>query len=305
MPIRVALHHLTEYRYDRPVQLAPHLIRLRPAPHTRMPILEYALNVTPENHIVHWQQDPFGNYMARFLFPEQTPVLQVGVDILTELVPVNPFDFYLEVGFETFPFTYEPILRKGLVPYLECCENGPRLMDWVRPIDLQPQPTVAFLVALNQRLYRQIQYRLRLEPGIQTCEETLELSSGSCRDSAWLLIQILRHLGLAARFVSGYLVQLVDHQVPADERTLLRDTLDLHAWVEVYLPGAGWIGLDPTSGLLAGEGHLPLACTPDPISAAPISGTTERCEVQFSFQHRVTRIQDAQSCTRVAIARPE
>ena len=302
MPIRVALHHITEYCYDRPVRLSPHLIRLRPAPHTRMPILDYSLKVTPE-HSIHWQQDPFGNYLARFLFAEPTRVLQVTVDILTELTPVNPFDFYLEAGYESFPFTYDATLAKGLAPYLECCENGPRLMDWIRSVDLQPQPTVAFLVAMNQRLNQQIQYQLRLESGIQSCEETLELGSGSCRDSSWLLIQILRQLGLAARFVSGYLVQLTEQQTSAEEGALLRDTVDLHAWVEVYLPGAGWIGLDPTSGLLAGEGHLPLACTPDPASAAPISGTTDFCNARFSFQHRATRVQDIQTSEGFAITK--
>lgn len=303
------MHHVTEYRYDRPVWHSPHLIRLRPAPHTPMPILEYGLKVIPERHSLHWQQDPFGNLVARLLFPERTSRLQITVDMLAELVPVNPFDFYLETGFETFPFAYEPALRRGLAPYLECCENGPRLASWIQSIDLQPQPAVAFLVALNQRLNRQIQYQIRLEPGIQSCEETLELGCGACRDSAWLMIQTLRHLGLAARFVSGYLMQLADHREPMGEGGIHleepspRDRVDLHAWVEVYLPGAGWIGLDPSSGLLAGEGYVPLACAPDPACAAPISGATEPSEVRFSFRHRITRIQAAPSRNAGQIAR--
>jgi uncharacterized protein (DUF2126 family) len=160
-------------------------------------------------------------------------------------------------------------------------------------------PINDFLVMLNQRLEQEIEYSLRFEPGIQTPEETLTLKKGSCRDTAWLLVQILRHRGLAARFVSGYLVQLTSDIKSLDGPSgPEQDFTDLHAWCEVYLPGAGWVGLDPTSGLFASEGHIPLACTPQAVSAAPISGATGKCEVKFSYSNEVTRIHEDPRVTK-------
>ena len=275
MAIRVALKHKTEYDYDRLVSLSPHVIRLRPAPHCRTPIQAYSLKVTPGKHFINWQQDPFGNYLARFVFPEKTRQFTIDVEVIAEMTVINPFDFFLEETAETCPLVYEEQLKNDLLPYLELCDDGPQLQKWLKEVDRSKQPTVDFLVQLNQRLHKDINYLIRMETGVQNCEETLEKKSGSCRDTAWLLVQILRQLGLAARFVSGYLVQLT-----ADIKALdgpagpANDFTDLHAWAEVFLPGAGWVGLDPTSGLFAGEGHIPLACTPDPVSAAPVTGST-------------------------------
>jgi uncharacterized protein (DUF2126 family) len=299
MSIHVALHHVTTYRYDRLVSLGPQIVRLRPAPHCRSRILAYSLKVTPEKHFLNWQQDPQSNWLARLVFPEQTRELTVEIDLVAEMAVINPFDFFLEPSAEKFPFAYEPALRHELAPYLETGVMGPALEEWLEAVPRTERATVDFLVELNQRLWKDLKYVIRLEPGLQTPEETLTKRSGSCRDSAWLLVQILRRLGLAARFVSGYLIQLV-----ADVKSLdgpsgpPADFTDLHAWCEVYLPGAGWVGLDPTSGLLAGEGHLPLAASPEPQSAAPISGLIDECEVEFGHEMRVTRVWEAPRVTK-------
>jgi len=299
MGIHVALNHKTIYRYDQLVNLGPQVVRLRPAPHCRTPILSYSLKVTPRQHFLNWQQDPHANWLARFVFPERTREFVLEVDLVADMAAINPFDFFLEPGAEQCPFTYEPHLAKDLKPFLEAEEPGPLLADLLAGVDRSKKATVDFLVELNRTLQQRIGYVIRLEPGVQTCEETLALGTGSCRDSAWLLVQMLRHLGLAARFVSGYLIQLAADVKSLDGPTGPEaDFTDLHAWTEVYLPGAGWIGLDPTSGLLAGEGHIPLACTPDPFTAAPVTGALDPCEVEFGHEMTVTRIREEPRTTK-------
>jgi uncharacterized protein (DUF2126 family)/transglutaminase-like putative cysteine protease len=308
MAIRVALNHKTIYRYDRLVSLTPQVVRLRPAPHCRTPILSYSLNVHPGDHFLNWQQDPYSNYLARLVFPKPTREFAIEVDLTAEMTVSNPFDFFVEDYAEKYPFAYEGELAKELIPYLVTLPAGPRfraLIEGVR--DDQPR-TVDYLVQLNSRLQRDIRYIIRMEAGIQTCEETLEKKSGSCRDSAWLLVQLLRHLGLAARFVSGYLIQLLPDVKPLEGPAgASHDFTDLHAWAEVYLPGAGWIGLDPTSGLLAGEGHIPLACAADPVTAAAVSGALtpvessgpkDECSTDFSFTMKVTRLHETPRVTK-------
>jgi uncharacterized protein (DUF2126 family)/transglutaminase-like putative cysteine protease len=293
MAIRVAINHRTAYHFDRAVRVTPHIVRLRPAPHTRTPIEAYSLKIMPEKHFINWQQDPFGNYLARIVFPDAVRAMSFEVDVVAEIVTINPFDFFVEEYATHYPFNYTPQLRKELTPYLEITEDGPRLQQWLQGITRSKQEINNFLVDINKRLEQDIDYSIRMEPGIQTCEETLGKALGSCRDSGWLLVQALRHLGLAARFVSGYLLQLTPDEKPLDGPAGTdHDFTDLHAWAEVYIPGAGWLGLDPTSGLFAGEGHIPLACTPHPVSAAPITGTTEKCKVEFSFHNHVQRIHE-------------
>lgn len=303
MAIRVALHHKTSYTFDRLVNLSPHEVRLKPAAHARTPVLSYSLTVNPEKHFINWQQDPYGNYIARFVFPEKVTSLDFTVTLVADMTVINPFDFFVEKYAEHFPFAYTEQLEYELAPYLKAEPAGPRLAKWLDDTRSQlltaPLTIANFLVAINQRLQGDIGYLVRMEPGVQTPEETLEKRSGSCRDSAWLLVQILRHLGLAARFVSGYLIQLTADIKALDGPSGTEvDFTDLHAWTEVYIPGAGWIGLDPTSGLLAGEGHIPLACTAMPASAAPVTGFTDIAEVTFHHEMSVTRIHEDPRVTK-------
>jgi uncharacterized protein (DUF2126 family)/transglutaminase-like putative cysteine protease len=299
MSIQVALHHATRYRYDRPINLGPQVVRLRPAPHCRTPVLSYALTVSPKEHFLNWQQDPQSNWLARIVVPEKTEHLTVTVDLTVELNVLNPFDFFLEPEAETYPFAYSPEVLEDLKPYLAKTELGPRFSAYLASIPREEMPTTSFLFNLNARLQSDISYLIRMEPGIQTPDQTLERASGSCRDSAWLLVQLLRHLGLAARFASGYLIQLKPDVKSLDGPSgAEQDFTDLHAWCEVYLPGAGWVGLDPTSGLFAGEGHIPLACAANPTHAAPISGALEECEVSFEFDMSIKRVVEPPRVTK-------
>ncbi len=294
MGIRVSLNHRTEYEYDRDVQLGPQIVRLRPAPHCRTPILSYSMKVVPEDHFCNWQQDPQGNYIARLVFQKPTKKFSITIDLVADMTSINPFDFFIESYAEKFPFQYESWLLNELAPYLVVSDLPADLKEidkLLSEIPLDAVRTIDAVTEINRRLQQHIRYEIRLEPGVQKPSETLSRRSGSCRDSAWLLVHMLRRLGLAARFASGYLLQLTSDVKSLDGPSGPEaDFTDLHAWAEVYLPGAGWIGLDPTSGLLCGEGHLPVACTPDPFTAAPVTGMVEPAECQFHFEMSIKRL---------------
>jgi transglutaminase-like putative cysteine protease len=299
MSIKVNFHHQLHYRYDRPIILGPQTLGLRPAPHSKTPIHSYSLKIEPRNHSITWQQDPYGNFLARINFPDPTDYFNIDVDLIAQLQPINPFNFVMETYGSQYPFRYEPQLEKELIPFLEITESGPQLQAWVKQHQQHNIYTPTFLTTINQQLAQQIQYTVRFEPGIQTCEHTLIQRLGSCRDTAWLLVQILRHYGLAARFASGYLIQLQPDVPPLEGQAGPEsDHGDLHAWAEVYLPGAGWIGLDPTSGFMAAEGHIPLVCTADPEAANPVQGTSEACESVLDFAVNISRYQEVPRVTK-------
>ena len=281
---RIRIKHSTAYIFDRAVFVSPHSVRLRPAPHCLLPIHAYELSVTPKYHYVHWQLDAFNNHLARYVFSRKTPNLIFDVELDVEMVNINPFDFFVEETVRTYPFNYSDIDQRDLQPYRNLVESSKGVKSWVKQFSSKSKPTVEFLFELNSHIAAEIEYIIRYEPGVQACDETLNQKSGSCRDSSWLLAQILRHLGFASRFVSGYLVELAD---PVQQT---QSAANLHAWVETYLPGAGWIGLDPTSGLFAGQNHVPLACAAYPDSVAPIIGATEPCEVEFRYESSATII---------------
>jgi len=299
MALKVVISHKTKYKFDRSVNLSPHVFRLRPAPHSRTPIESFSLKIQPEDHFFNWQQDPFGNYQARVVFPEKTKELSIDVEIVADLKTINPFDFFVEESAEEFPFDYSENTKKELLPYLEIDDNSSEIKEFIKSLDVTPRKTIYFLIDLNQKINSYLSYNIRMEPGVQTPQESLQCKTGSCRDYAWLLVQTARHLGFGARFVSGYIVQL-----KADEKSLdgpsgpADDFTDLHAWAEIYLPGAGWIGFDATSGLLAGEGHIPLSCTPHYDSAAAVTGMTDKCETEFEFENSVTRILESPRVTK-------
>lgn len=300
MSIHVALTHRTSYSYDRPISMGPQIVRLRPAPHSRIRIPSYSLSIAPKQHFLNWQQDAFGNFLARIVVPEKTDVFSITVDLVADISVINPFDFFLEESAQEWPFAYSELERAELAPYIAQPEPAPLVEDYLAGIDRTPkQNTIDFVVALNRQLERDIDYVIRMEPGVQTPAETLRLGAGSCRDSSWLLVTMLRRLGLAARFVSGYLIQLKPDVKALDGPSGTdKDFTDLHAWAEVYLPGAGWVGLDPTSGLLAGEGHIPLAAAPHYASAAPLSGGHEKAEVSFEFDMGIERIKETPRVTK-------
>ncbi|MGH6805569.1 MAG: transglutaminase family protein, partial [Ensifer adhaerens] len=302
MSIKASIYHLTHYTYDRPIRLSPQIIRLKPAAHSKTKVISHSLKVSPANHFVNLQQDPYGNYLARYVFPEPVTELKIEVDLVADMTVYNPFDFFIEEESEHWPFAYPQDLIDDLKIYMTPEPMGPALSAFMAKVDRSRQRTIDMVVGLNARLQQEVGYVIRMEPGVQLPEETLTTARGSCRDSSWLFVQVLRNLGFAARFVSGYLIQLAPDLKALDGPSGTdHDFTDLHAWAEVYLPGAGWVGLDPTSGLLTGESHIPLAATPHYRNAAPISGGffgDPETRTDFAFDMKVSRVAEHPRITK-------
>ena len=263
-------------------------------------MLSHSLKVSPANHFVNLQQDPYGNFLARFVFPEPVNELKIEVDLVADMTVYNPFDFFVEPAAETWPFDYPEDIRDDLSIYREAgagraaADGLPRRRSTARRRTPSTSSSTS-TPASSARSATSSAWR----PACRRRRRRCRFAKGSCRDSSWLLVQVLRHLGLAARFVSGYLIQLKPDLVSLDGPPGTSvDFTDLHAWCEVYLPGAGWIGLDPTSGLLTGESHVPLAATPHYRNAAPICGMASFANVEFAFDMRVDRIAEHPRITK-------
>jgi uncharacterized protein (DUF2126 family)/transglutaminase-like putative cysteine protease len=293
--VRVLVQHRSRYVYPTPTLLGPQVIRLRPSDHARARVESYRLDIAPE-HRVHWQRDPHGNRVARVTFKsgQRVEALEIVVELAVDLRPVNPFDFFIDARAKETPFAYPDGMAGELAAFLDTGDPAYRLGR--RAIELlgklpAKMDTVGLLVEVSSLVKQHVAYVIRDEAGVWTPEDTLVNGRGSCRDSAALLVALLRARGIAARFVSGYLVQLADEgMIPDEPKGVDRDVVDLHAWCEAYLPGAGWIGLDGTSGLFAGEGHIPLACTASPATAAPLDGTSEHAASHVEFATKIGRL---------------
>jgi len=279
MGIRIALRHRIEQHFSRPVRLSTHWLRLRPAPVTQRAVTAYSLKIDADPHFINWVRDPFENFLARLDLPEAVPRLGLDLELIADLEPQNPFDFLVEPYAANYPFAYDDQLRRELTPYLVQPTPGPRLAAWLAGLEVETGYMVRFLSLLTQQLSTALAIMPAGRPGPVDLETVFARGAGSCWEIAWLATQTLRALGLAARFVSGYRVRL--------------DTLSsatLHAWTEVYLPGAGWVGLDPAAGLFVDENYLPLAAAPDPLRALPLVGYREACDERQSEQIEVREL---------------
>lgn len=290
MSTPVALIHHIEQAFGSRRTVPTHWLRVRPAPHTRPAVTAYTIQVDCQPHFLNWVRDPFENHVARLDLPEPVTGLALTVEILADLVPLNPFDFLTESEATRFPFEYAEQTRKELAPYLKIETPGARLSAWLKTLDHEPAYIVEKLGTLNQAVHQRVTSPgLNWNPAFPGTEAAildgieldgvLETGGFTPWQAAWLLTLSLRHLGLAARFTSGYRIFL-DVSDPAS------DTASLHAWSEVFIPGAGWLGLDPAAGMYTHEGYIPLASTPEPVRALPLTGLDSRYPLQHTVKVR-------------------
>ena len=264
-PMPLGLRYETVYRYDEPVRFSPHEVRLFPRADRFRRVRRYSFLAQGEP-VVRYARDVFDNIVAACFFPEPMAELRLQIEIDLDLEEKDAFDFILESEAVDMPFRYDAALTSVLQPYLQRQTAEPlEVPGWQRPSKASPRGTVSALVALNQAVHRCIAYELREEGAALAPVETLRLRRGACRDVAVLLAEILRSAGLAARLVSGYL-----RETDAESR---RAEGSLHAWVEVYLPGAGWVGMDGTNGVFCNHNFIAAAVGLEPADITPINGS--------------------------------
>ena len=265
MKLRVT--HLTRYEYEQPVAFSPHALYLRPRETPRNRVLRYACNISPSAR-VYLTHDHYDNTLTWAHFWDRAAALNIRSEFEIENTEENPFDFILRADAAKFPFVYTPAEQLALAPYLATPFNKslPLLRNWLEEYFVsRPNETLPFLTGLNTILYCHLEYQQRDDPGLQPPAKTLERRAGTCRDYAMLLAELCRVTGLAARFVSGYL-----YTYPDDNRV---STGAMHAWTEVYLPGAGWKGLDPTHGIFTTHAYIPLAHAPSATDVSAVQGS--------------------------------
>ena len=262
--MKLGLRYQTTYRYDEPVGFSPHDVRLFPRSDRFSRVRRLDFSATPKA-TVRYSRDVFENIVASCYFPERARELTFKLAINLDLDEKDPFHFILERDAVELPFEYENAIAKLLAPYRERrVKQDLAVPAWKAPTKQKPRPTVATLVELNRRLHECIGYERREEGGALSPEETLRRGRGACRDVTVLLAEILRQMGLAARLTSGYLRE-------SDSETK-RAEGSLHAWTEVYLPGAGWVGLDATNGVFCNHNFIAAAVGLTPADITPISG---------------------------------
>ncbi|MFT8550349.1 MAG: transglutaminase family protein [Acetobacter okinawensis] len=277
MSSHVTLLHRTCYRYDRPVSMGPQTIRLRPMQASRTPIESYGLHISPKGSQLRWERDSCGNDVACVGFSDRLTHFDIEVSLVADMTVYDPLlQTSSDDACEDLPLAH----------YLNQADCAPEVMDFLADCPKSAgEDALEDMMALNEAIASRVAYQRRLEPGIWSPEQTLRNGSGSCRDSAWLFVNMARCRGYAARFVSGYLIQ----SAPTAEGAELL-TGDLHAWTQIFIPERGWMGFDTTSGLLACEGHIPLAVAAMPENAAPVSGLLDRCEATFDVSMQVERL---------------